>query len=223
MKLILFFILFFAVSDDTSEYIIKVEVANETIMNISDVTQEYVNEDTMWAAIGDHRVDQDHDETTNLHLQNISLCEEGTTREADMVNTITSKETPYQEVDTSLINPFLMATGMRVSEVTSLRDEFYTDDLCEINVPECSFSEIVDEVLIEEEDYNNGLLETIENFTNKCRSEGASRRLTYTVVDDSVAGNQKVPVQCQLKGVPKIKDLKKVKKNKRNGRRWKGA
>lgn len=196
------------------------EVANETIMNSSDVTQEYVSENTMLVAVSeDPQENQQQDsETTNLHLQNMSLCEEGTSREAEInIN----QETPYQEADTSLINPYLMATGMRVGGMTSFRDELDIDDLCEINIPEYSFSEIIDEVL--NDDGDNGLLETIETFTNKCRSEGATRRLTFTIVDDSVAENQRVPVKCQIKGVPKIKDLKKMKKNKRNGRRRKGV
>lgn len=197
------------------------EVANETIMNASEVTQEYVNEDTMWAAASeDPQENQEQEsETTNLHLQNMSLCEVGTTRVAEVTM---SQETPIKEVEASSINPYLMTTGMRVGDMTSFRDELGIDDLCEFNVPECSFSEIVDEVLIEDDDGNHGLLETIDTFTNKCRSEGASRRLTFTIVDDSVAENQKLSVQCQLKGVPKIKDLKKMKKNKRNGRRGKG-
>ena len=208
-------------SDDTSDYIIKVEIANETIMNASEVTQEYVNEDTMWAAASeDPQENQEQEsETTNLHLQNMSLCEVGTTREAEVT---ISQETPNKELEASSINPYLMTTGMRVGDMISFRDELGIDDLCEINVPECSFSEIVDEVLIEDDDRNHGLLETIETFTNICRSEGASRRLTFTIVDDSVTEIQKLSVQCQLKGVPKIKDLKKMKKNKRNGRRGKG-
>ena len=217
------FAIIVSVTDDTSEYLIKVEVANESIMNASEdeVTQEYVSENTMLVAVseGPQENHQQESETTNLHLQNMSLCEEGTSREPE-INI--SPETPYHEEDTSLINPYLMTTGMRVGGMTSFRDELDIDDLCEINIPEYSFSEIVDEVLNDDGD-NNGLLETIETFTNKCRSEGATRRLTFTIVDDSVAENKRISVQCQMKGVPKIKDLKKVKKNKRNGRRRKGV
>ena len=188
-------------------------------MNTSDVTQEYVHEDTMLvASCEDHQVNQGREnERTNLHLQNMTRCEEVTTQETEVT---ISQETPNPELETPLplFNPHMMTTGMRVGELARFGDELDTSDLCEINVPQYSFSEIVDEVLNEE-----NLLETIETFTNTCRGlGGASRRLTFTNVNDSVAVNKKVHVQCQLKGVPKIKDLKKVKKNKRNGRRGKG-
>jgi len=204
--------------DDSSEYIIKVEVANETIMNTR--TQEYVHEDTMVVASSeDHQVNQGREnERTNLHLQNMTRCEEVTTQETDVT---ISQETPELETPLPLFNPHVMTTGMRVGELARFGDELDTSDLCEINVPQYSFSEIVDEVLSEDAD-DVGLLETIETFTNTCRSLGASRRLTFTNVDDSVTENKKVYVHCQLKGVPKIKDLKKVRKNKRNGRRGKG-
>ena len=195
------------------------EVANETIMNSSDVTQEYVNEDMMYSS-EDHQVNHGQEnETTNLHLQNISRCEEGTTRETEVT---ISQETPDQEVETPLplFDPPAMTTGMRVADLVGFGDELDTSDLCEINVPHYNFSEIVDEVLNDNAG-NVGLLESIDTFTNTCRSLGASRRLTFTNLDDSVAANKKVHVQCQLKGVPKMKDIKKVKKGKGN-RRGKG-
>ena len=198
------------------------EVANETIVNTSDVTPEYVHEDTMWVASSeDHQVNQGvENDTTSSHLQNMTRCEEGTTRETEVT---ISQETTNPELETPLplFNRHVMTTGMRVGEMARFGDQLDISDLCEINVPQYSFSEIVDEVLIEDAG-DVGLLETIETFTNTCRSLGASRRLTFTNVDDSVTENKKVYVHCQLKGVPKIKDLKKVRKNKRNGRRGKG-
>ena len=207
--------------DDTSEYIIKVEVANETVMSDreGEVTQEHVSVNTVWPAPSHEDYQEDHEyETTHLHLQSMSVSQQETPHDSTI-----GKEIHPEEGDTSSISPTVMTTGMRVLQcISRFRDELARGDLCENNVPQYTFSELVDEVL---DDNEEDECASDENDcpvvdSNECLSEDrdnrkSSRRLDFSSLIDSSEDNKMVSVQCQLKGVPRIKDLKKLKKNRR--------
>ena len=185
------------------------EVANETVM--SDREGEVTYEDYQ----------EDHEyETTHLHLQNMSTSEQTTPH--DSTN---SKEKHPEEGDTSSFSPNVMTTGMRVLQcISRFRDELARDDLSENTVPQFTFSELIDEVLDDKEEDECVSIEkdcpvgdSNESVSEDCFNKGSSRRLDFSSMIDSFAENRRmmVSVQCQLKGVPKIKDLKRVKKNRR--------
>ena len=196
------------------------EVVNKTVMSDNEegeVTQEDANENTMSSAHEDYQEDLEY-ETTHLHLQSMSVNQLETPHDS----TISTEKHP-EEGDTSSISPTVMTTGMRVLQcISRFRDELARGDLCENNVPQYTFSELVDEVLDDNEEdecaSNENDCPVVDS--NECLSEDrdnrkSSRRLDFSSLIDSYADNKMVSVQCQLKGVPRIKDLKKLKKNRR--------